>query len=103
MAIDLTNPFVYTPLEERSVLESKIFNPIQLIGLQNQRAEIANQLIRLNYEPNNHIDFALQQSFLRGQLELLDFLLESSGISSQELLNLVQRQSGQQGQNQSGE
>ena len=50
--------------------------------IQNLIATIAEQKLQLVLDPQNITDFAMQEAFLRGQIDILQHLLDLSKISS---------------------
>ena len=49
--------------------------------IQNLIATIAEQKLQLVLDPQNITDFAMQEAFLRGQIDILQHLLDLSQIS----------------------
>lgn len=50
--------------------------------IQNLIATIAEQKLQLVLDPQNITDFAMQEAFLRGQIDILQHLLDLSHISN---------------------
>lgn len=85
-----TTEFTSFNLSERDTIESKTFTDIQRMGLINERSNIARQLLVLDYDPTNPHDFGIQQSYLRGQLSVITYLLDADEVARKELLTLIQ-------------
>jgi len=77
-------------LNRRDSIESKVLTDVQKMGINNERATIAKQLLDLTYDPLNPHQFGLDQAMLRGQLSVLTYLLESDESARAELLTLLQ-------------
>ena len=71
-SLDLFNIINLSPTEE---LSGKQLNDFQRAVLHNLRAVKAEVLLRLPFTPENVVDYAQQESYLTGQVELLDYLL----------------------------
>jgi hypothetical protein len=57
--------------------------------VQNLLADIADQVLALEFDPKNPGDFTQQDSFLKGQLSAYRYLLEASSESVQTLRDLA--------------
>lgn len=60
---------------EREILEASLLNPLQRQLIQTDRARIAENILTLKFDPLNPNDFIQQDSYLKGQLEILQYLL----------------------------
>ena len=78
--------FYYNQLTEEETLNGQIFSDLQIKVLQNELTAIAEQILGLAYEPLNPIKFAQDDSFNKGQLQFLQFLLARSEESKQLLI-----------------
>lgn len=67
--------FKLTPEEE--AVGSK-YHPLQTAVLQNRRAQIAADILNLQYDPLNPQQFGLNRALLDGQMAILDWQLEVS-------------------------
>jgi len=76
-------------LGKRATLEGAILNHPQKALIQYDIATIGTQLLSLNFDPQNQLDFAQQHAFLKGQLDWLSYMLERSDASEAELRNLA--------------
>ncbi len=81
--------FLTFTLNRRDSIECNVLTEIQLMGINNKRVDIAKQILTLTYDPLNPTDFGLQQSFLRGQLDVLTWLIEANEVARRELLQLI--------------
>lgn len=73
--------YEFTPEEERSACT---FTDLQLCYIQNQIASIAMQKATLKIDVNNPLSFAQEDSYLTGQIEILQHLLEVDSIAKDE-------------------
>lgn len=78
MAVETPTSFTLYELTEEESLQGAIFTILQKQVIQNQRAACAEEKIRLEFDPANPSVFIQQEASLKGQLVILDFLLESS-------------------------
>lgn len=91
-----TNRFTTYTHSEREYAESKTFNDLQVEGIMNLRASVADQLLSLIYDPLNPHDFGLQQASLSGQLAAYDYLLEAHKEAIDALLEIARREAAEQ-------
>lgn len=82
--------FTTTPDE---VLSGSILSNMQIAVIQNLRVDIAEQKLALTFTPEKMYDFVQQESFLSGQLEILQFLIDSSEASQKAVLARTVNQS----------
>lgn len=86
MSIDTENStFLRHALTHTEHMQGSVLSYLQIQVLQNERADIADQLINLEYEGESPIEFAKQHAFKRGQLTILNHLLEKSVAASKAL------------------
>jgi len=71
-----------TPVEEAS---GTILNLQQKMVLQNKLSDVATQKLNLIFDPSNPADFQIQNSYLQGQLDIMNWQLESSASVEAEL------------------
>ncbi len=78
--------FTTFELSAKEGYEGQQLNEFQRMCLHNLRADRAEQLLRLEFKADNIVDFAQQNAYLTGQLELLDVLLaqQEQPIDNQE-------------------
>jgi hypothetical protein len=79
----MDNPFQAIDLSARDEANGQILNSLQKAVLQNQRAAIATQKINLVFTPNDVLSYTQQEAFLKGQLDLIEYLLDAS-LASEE-------------------
>ena len=84
------NSFTTHKISAHETLAGYVLNLSQQRVMQNELAEIAEQILSLNFNPLNPVDFAQQHAFLKGQLQYLQTVLDRSKPSEQELLRLAQ-------------
>lgn len=85
----IVNTFITYNLTEEEALRGAVFSYEQKRNLHNQRALVAEEKLRLSFDPSNPQDFMQQEAYKRGQLELLDYLIESSDAAEAELTQLA--------------
>ncbi len=83
-------------LTNEEALNGQVLSPLQLQVLQNEIAQIAEQILALTFDPSNPIRFAQDDAHLKGQLQFAQFLQARSEEARQVLLQLAQaaQQSG---------
>lgn len=67
--------FELTLAEEES---GQVLNTLQKMVLQNKLAAVAAQKLHLVYVPNDPKDYAQQMAYLQGQLDVLQWQLDTS-------------------------
>jgi hypothetical protein len=72
---NITTTYQLTPEEE---ISAKQFTELNLAYLNNERANIVLSRLSLCYDPQNPIDFAQQEAYFKGQLDLLSNLIAAS-------------------------
>lgn len=77
-------------LTEEEILQGRILNLYQKQVIQNELADIADQLLALDYDPTNNLKWIQDNAFLKGQLGLFRQMLEASEAAETALLNSVQ-------------
>lgn len=87
MSTLISNSFSTYELTDKEALQSAIFTTLQLQNLQNQLANAAEEKLRLDFDPNNPSRFIQQEASLRGQMDILTFLIEASESAADQLAN----------------
>jgi hypothetical protein len=83
--------YEFTPEEFKS---AAVVNPMQKMHVQTLIANIAQQIINLDAGTKDQLaDFEIQRSYLRGQMDALEHLLQ---ISESMELNIVEEESRKQ-------
>lgn len=59
------------------------FNGLNLAVLQNLRADTAEEKLNLEFTPNDVHSFTQSEAYLKGQLDMLNYLIETSATASQ--------------------
>lgn len=72
------SPFTSVPLSPDEELSGSILTQLQKSVLQNRRAEIATQKLNLVFTPNDVLSFTQNEAFLKGQLELIQWIFDVS-------------------------
>lgn len=83
MAIKLDNEFSSYLLTEDEEIQGAIFTVTQKQAIQNQLATCAAEKLRLEFDPETPKLFIQQEAYKRGQIEILQYLLESSEAAEQ--------------------
>lgn len=76
-------PFVETPLPEEERVAAAILTPVQLIYINNLRAEIATKLMqRIWNAADSAQTYAVDHAYYQGQIEALTALIEASNVAT---------------------
>jgi len=73
--------FTKLELSDRDTLTGHILTSLNLAVIQNLRASIAEQKLNLEFTPNDVLSFTQQEAFLKGQLDILQHLIDASELS----------------------
>lgn len=87
--------FIFNKLTDEETFNGQIFSDLQLKVLQNELSAIAERILTLTYDPLNPVDFAQQDAFNKGQLQLIQYLMARSDESKQVLVTAAQSASNQ--------
>jgi hypothetical protein len=68
--------FVYTPLTEEVELKGQLLSPENTLVIRNERAKIAEQKVRMDFNPSNAEHYIQTEAQLKGQIQMLDWLLD---------------------------
>lgn len=82
MPVDSNELFSIYQISPKEQLSGQQYNDAQIKVLHNLRAEKAAALLRLPFMPDNIVKYAQDEAYLTGQLELLDMLLFTPEIST---------------------
>lgn len=74
----ISTSFTRHNLNEAEVVQGLSLNSLQYAVIQNRIADIAEELIRLPFTPNDIQSYLQRQAELRGQLDILQSILISS-------------------------
>jgi len=75
------NMFSSYHLSDSESLQGSVYTFLQKCVLQNQLAVLAHEKIGLEYNPNDSMKFLQEESYKRGQLDMIQYLLENSEAS----------------------
>ena len=92
MADIIPNTFTTYELTEEEAIQGAILTVSQKQIIQNYRANIAEEKLSLNFDPSNPQLFIQQEASLKGQLDVLNWLLDSSETAEEEALNNIRNQ-----------
>lgn len=87
MATIIPNTFTSYQLSDEEVSQGTMLTIVQKQVLSNRQANIAEEKLRLEIDPEHPLAFIQQEAYLKGQLELLDYILEDSATMEEEQLN----------------
>lgn len=76
-------------LSAEEILRGSILHQEQKLWLQNERANICEQLLTLKIDPLNPMQIALEQAHLQGQLDFCTYLFNTAEISESEIKRLI--------------
>lgn len=89
----ITSSFQRIPLTDKDTISGAILSSIHTAIIQNHRVDIAEQKLNLVFDPQNVVDFAQQNAYLQGQLDILQMLLDASETAQQLVLQQAASQS----------
>ena len=81
--------FTHWNLSRTEILQGSVLSGQQKQVLQNELAQIAEQVVNLEFDPGNPVSFAQNDAHLKGQMSIIRFLLIRSDESEQQLKNLA--------------
>ena len=85
MATPAIGTFTHWNLSALEVLQGSILSSQQKQVLQNELANIAEQVVNLEYAPENPLAFVQHDAHLKGQMAVIRFLLLRSDESETQL------------------
>lgn len=75
MANVTSNTFSSYKMTTEESKQGSILSSLNLVVLQNLRASIAEEKLNLQFTPNDVLTFTQQEAYLKGQLDILAYLL----------------------------
>lgn len=81
----IPNSFTSYKLTDEEVLQGSVYNDLQTKVLQNLLSTYAEEKLALDYDPEHKEQFLQNEAILKGSIELIQFLLQTS-VTSQEFL-----------------
>lgn len=78
MALLIPNAFSTYELSEEEEIQGCIFTIAQTQVLQNKLAEIAQEKLALEFDTGSPQEFIQQEAYKKGQLDLIQYLLDNS-------------------------
>ena len=93
MAIQTTSKFTRYAITPEEEISGNILTGAQKYVIQNERSSIAEQILSLKFDPLNSTDFAIQHSYLTGQLSVYDLLIDRSDECEKLMLQAARDQS----------
>ncbi len=83
MSHPIPNTFTTYSLSEDEVKHGHRLTSLNIAVLQNQRAQIAEEKLALVFTPNDVLSYTQQEAYLKGQLDLLSYILAANEESQQ--------------------
>ena len=84
MAKLIQGTFSSWELSDYEILQGSILNQTQKMRIQNELADVANNILSLTFNPVEPLKFTQDEAFLKGQLSILrGFLLRSDEAEEQ--------------------
>ena len=83
MSHPISNTFTTYSLSEDEIRAGQQLNSLNVAVLQNQRSQIAEEKLGLVFTPNDVLSFTQQEAYLKGQLDLLSYILAANEESQQ--------------------
>ena len=99
MATPLTTSFSRYELTQEEELSGQVLTLNQIYVTQNEMSNIAEQIIRLDFDPTNPQEYYKQKSFLNGQLSILQLRIDQHDAARIALTEIAQINSELQSQN----
>jgi hypothetical protein len=79
----INSSFQRIPVSESELVSGSILSAMQIAVIQNLRVDIAEQKLNLTFTPNDVLSYTQQEAFLKGQLEILLHLIDTSEAAQQ--------------------
>lgn len=79
----LPNSFTNYTLTEEEQKQADQLPSLTVASLHNLRSNIAHEILALTYDPQNPLAFQQQDSYLKGQLAILSYLLDCNETAQQ--------------------
>jgi len=70
------NTFTSYELSKEEYISGCTLNYLTLSVIQNLRSELAEEKLNLTFTPNNVLDYTQQEAYLKGQIDMLNHLLD---------------------------
>jgi len=86
MIHEIINTFTSWELSEVDEVTGSIYNDVQTKVLQNQLSLCAREKLQLEFDPAHPEIFIQSEAFKRGQLELLEYLINTSQMHIDEVV-----------------
>ena len=83
MSHPITNTFSSYSLSENEQKLGTQLTQLNVAVFQNQRSQIAEEKLNLVFTPNDVLHYTQQEAYLKGQLDLLNYILAANEESSQ--------------------
>jgi hypothetical protein len=83
MATPKLNSFSSWELTPEEELAGARLTELQIKKIQNEIAIVAHSKLALSFDQNNTLKFAQEEAYFKGQLEILEYLLQQNEAASQ--------------------
>lgn len=83
MPTKATNTFTSYALTTEESRKGAILSALNKLVVQNLRSKIAEEKLALTFTPNDTLSFTQQEAYLRGQLDILAYLLDMDEDANQ--------------------
>lgn len=88
----IMSSFQTVDLSDQDTLQGQCLNELQKAVIQNTVVTIAEQILALEFDPNNPQKFVQDDAHLKGQMAALKYILETAEIAEKETRALIQQQ-----------
>lgn len=92
MSYMIPSPFTFVHMDEMEKLSGYALTQVHEDVIQNDLAEIAQQLLTLSFDAEHPTKFLQEQAYLKGQLEMLQNMLARSKEAQKLLVDVAAAQ-----------
>ena len=85
MAVLQPSQFCRYEMTEQEVLQGSCLTSLQVCCIQNQISDLATRRLNLSLDPKNPDDFVQQEAWIKGQIDALQHILNTSEAAIQQL------------------
>lgn len=83
MSHPINNPFTSYKLSEEEARNGAKLSSLNIAVLQNLRSTTAEEKLNLVFTPNDVLSYTQQEAYLKGQLDLLAYILDANEDAQQ--------------------
>ena len=84
----LPTAFTRYQLDEEETVEGSIYTETQIQVLQNMLADVAEEKLALDFDPEHVLLYTQQEAYKKGQIELLQHLINNSASCAELRVNM---------------